>query len=242
MRSTIGYIFSCLLLVQSYAFAQQPNSSGDTTQARPVKRIPKPPKDYRPTGIRLGTDLIDIIKSNTQKNFTGWEVNADVDFANYYFVLDVGNWARDLTLPNGEYINNGNYYRLGVDINFLEKDPDKNMFFLGFRYGHSSFHESLSYQQYDSLFGNYTFTNSNPNMSGGWAEITTGLRVKIWKGFWMGYTARMKLAASTKGASPNLSPYDMPGYGPIQQAPWWGFNYQLFWRFPIRKEKATVAK
>src|SRR5438552_2702193 len=153
MQSIFGSIFSCCLFICTWSFAQQdaPQNQEQVQEPKPVKKAPKPPKDYRPTGIRFGTDLIDIIKSNTQKNFSGWEINADVDLANYYLVMDVGNWARDLTLPNGEYINGGNYYRIGADINFLQKDPDHNMFFLGFRYGHSSFHETLSYQETDAL-------------------------------------------------------------------------------------------
>jgi hypothetical protein len=27
----------------------------------------------------------------------------------------------------------------------------------------------------------------------------------------------------------------MPGYGIIEEAPYWGFNYQLFWRFAWKK-------
>lgn len=246
MRSTIGYIFSCCLFACAGTWAQQNAPQNEEPaqeeQKKAARKEPKIQKDFRPTGIRIGTDLIALIKSNTQKNFSGWEVNTDVDFANYYFTVDVGSWARDYTLNNGEYTNNGNYFRVGADVNFLGKDPDKNMFFLGLRYGHSSFRESLAYQETVPLFGTLHFTNTNPNVTGSWAEITTGLRVKVWKGFWMGYTARMKLAASTKGATSDLSPYDMPGYGLIQQSPWWGFNYQLFWRFPLRKEKEILPK
>ncbi len=237
MRLIIGYIFSCCVLFCGSAFAQDPQQNQPEQEQKLAKKIPKAPKDYRPTGIRFGTDLIALIKTNTQKDYSGWEINTDVDFANYYLVVDVGNWARDLTLTNGEYHNGGNYYRIGADINFLGKDPDKNMFFIGLRYGHSSFHESLSYTEVDPLYGTLSFTNVSPNVSGSWAEITTGLRVKVWKGFWMGYTARLKFAATAKGSSVNLSPYDMPGFGPVQQAPWWGFNYQLFWRFPLAKPK-----
>ena len=144
-------------------------------------------------------------------------------------------------MPNGEYQNSGTYFRIGADVNFLRKDPDHNMFFLGVRYGFSSFHESLTYHETLPLYGYVPHTVSNPSVTGNWAELTTGLRVKVWKQFWVGYTARMKFAATTKGQTPDMSPYDMPGYGPVQQAPWWGFNYQVFWRFPIRKEK-VVAK
>ena len=239
MRSICGFIFSIPLLIAFICKAQdQSQPANDTTQTRP--KPPKVPKDFRPTGIRVGTDIISLIKSSTQNNFSGWELNGDVDFANYFAVLDIGEWSRDFVMPNGNYQNGGTYFRIGADVNFLGKDPDHNMFFLGARYSHSAFHESLTYLETLPLYGQVTHTVNNPSVTGSWFELTTGLRVKVWKEFWMGYTARMKFAATTKGQTPNMSPYDMPGYGPIQQAPWWGFNYQLFWRFHIRKEKIAI--
>jgi hypothetical protein len=67
-------------------------------------------------------------------------------------------------------------------------------------------------------------------------EVTSGLRVKIISGFWMGFTARLKFAPSATGGG-LLVPYDMPGYGIISKDPYWGFNYQLFWRIPLPKFK-----
>ena len=33
---------------------------------------------------------------------------------------------------DADYSNDGNYGRIGADVNFLTKDPDKNMFFFGY--------------------------------------------------------------------------------------------------------------
>ena len=232
MRSTTRYYISLLLIFVGLgaAFAQQ-------------KKVAKPKKDFSPAAVRFGTDLIDLGKTFSGTTFSGYEVNTDVGFANYYLTADVGSWAKNLSVNNGTYGNSGSYYRWGIDVNFLEKDPDKNMFFLGFRVGHASFSEHLSYQATSlNLFSPATINASNGHVTGGWAEITTGLRVKVWKGFWMGYTARMKFAPSTKGSNPTMAPYDMPGYGIVQDKPWWGFNYQLFWKFNWKKEKPTLLK
>jgi hypothetical protein len=51
----------------------------------------------------------------------------------------------------------------------------------------------------------------------------------------------MKFAPSVHG-SPNFATYDMPGYGIVQNNPWWGFNYQVFWRFAWRKDKVLPVK
>lgn len=253
MRSTIKYFISiALLLAYEFGHAQKKQVEGKPVQGKataagekPAPKKPvKPKKDFTPTGLRIGTDLIDLGKSFSGKTFQGWEVNGDVDFANYYLAADVGSWSRNLLLPNGEYSNGGNYFRIGADINLLGKDPDRNMLFFGFRYGRSFFHESLSYQDTTSskIFGPANRNENNSNVSGGWGELTTGLRVKIWKGLWMGYTARLKIAPGTKGNSSSLSPYDMPGYGPVSSKPWWGFNYQIFWRFAWKKDKPLPKK
>lgn len=235
MLSTIRYFISTgLLLVSCICFSQE--KQGD-------KKPIKPRKDFSPTGIRVGTDLIDLGKSFSGKDFQGWEINGDIDFANYYLTADIGNWSKNIALPNGYYTNGGNYFRIGVDINLLGKDPDKNMFFFGFRYAHSQFHESLRDTVISAgLFPVLVNQVDNGNVSGGWAEITSGLRVKIWKGLWMGYTARMKFAPTINGSTPSMSPYDMPGYGIVSQKPWWGFNYQIFWRFAWKKQKPVEKK
>jgi hypothetical protein len=225
MLSIIKYsISACLIFFAAFAHGQG-------------KKPPKPKKDYMPTGFRVGTDLIDLGKTFSTKTFSGWEINGDVDFANYYLTVDVGAWAKDILITNGDYNNSGNNYRVGIDVNFLGSDPDKNMFFLGFRAGHVSFNESVNYLTTPQhLFSPLLTNSSNPNATGQWAELTNGLRVKIWKGLWLGYTARMKFAPTIHG-SPSFATYDLPGYGVVQKSPWWGFNYQVFWRFAWRKDK-----
>lgn len=192
-------------------------------------------RKFSPTGLRIGTDVLSIIRSYTGSNFDGWEINADVDLYRYYVAAEYGHWERHLNIPSGNYENSGNYFRLGTDINFLIKDPDRNMFFLGLRYGQSSFSEQLNYEAYDSNFGTYQRSLTNSGMTGRWGELTTGLRVKISGGFWMGYTARLKFAPSIHGTG-GFATYEIPGYGITSRKNAWAFNYQLFWRIPLHKE------
>lgn len=223
--TSIGLIiFSCLV-----CFAQEPEAKKPT--------VVKVKQSYSPTGLRVGTDVIALIRSR-DNSFKGWEVNFDTDFYRYYLTVDYGYWATKQQLGNGNYQNNGNYIRFGADVNFLMKDPDRNMFFLGYRYGQSTFSESINYTNTASYagFGSTTIDTSNANVTGHWMEVTSGLRVKIISGFWMGFTARLKFAPSATGGG-LLVPYDMPGYGIISKDPYWGFNYQLFWRIPLPKFK-----
>lgn len=196
---------------------------------------------FVPTGIRLGTDLISIGKSYYINSFTGWEANAEIDIYRYYLAIDYGSWGRTYTHladtvggSSSDYANSGKYYRVGVDVNFLKKDPEKNVFFIGFRYGHSRFTENFNGLEIDPFTKNsVSLAYQNLNVRAHWLELTSGLRVKMWKFIWMGYTARFKFALKHSDTR-ELIPSDVPGYGRTDKQIYWGFNYQIFFRIPVR--------
>lgn len=189
-------------------------------------------KDFLPTGVRLGTDVISLIRTQTDESFSGYEINADVDFYRYFLTIDAGRWERNFSADEEDYNNSGNYFRVGVDINFLKKDPEKNMFFFGMRYGQSKFSENLHVTS-DPVWGPVNINYTNEDKKAGWGELTTGIRVKMWKFFWMGYTARFKFGLSMNGSN-EFATYDVPGYGKTTKESTWGFNYQLLFRIPVR--------
>jgi Domain of unknown function (DUF6048) len=220
------YSILTLLLLATGVSAQE-----DTTK---VLRWRK----FTPTGLRIGFDAISLGRSRFEESFDGWEINADVDLSRYYLAVDVGSWGRDYVTDAEVYSNNGRYFRVGADVNFLTKDPEKNMFFLGMRYARARFSELLTIQKTDSLFSNNPINEryTNSNINGSWFELTTGIRVKIWRVIWMGYTARLKFGLHTNESS-NLIPHDIPGYGITDKNIAWGFNYQIFVRIPVRKQQ-----
>lgn len=190
-------------------------------------------RDFKPTGIRVGTDLLSLVRIPVDDSFNGWEVSADVDFHRYFLTMEIGQWQRSFTTDEETYANDGSYWRIGVDVNFLKKDPDRNMLFIGARYGTGRFDEDLTIMLNDTWNSGTSVYNSTGTKAT-WAEVTGGLRVKIWKFVWLGYTARYKFGLNTeeKGA---LKPYDVPGYGGTYKNTTWGFNYQLLIRIPVRK-------
>lgn len=219
--SIFNFVLSSLLLLTGQSKGQE--NPADTTRGL-----------RWPTGIRVGTDLILIGTSAFNTDFSGWEVNGDVDFGRYYLAVDVGNWNREQTMVNGLYSTHGNYLRLGIDVNFLLKDPDRNMIFFGLRYGRSMYDERVTYSDSANYYGPYQVDESNLGAQAGWVELVGGLRVKIWKELWMGYTARMKLLPQTTN-NPAFESYEIPGYGLTFKNVYWGFNYQVFWRFPVKR-------
>lgn len=221
-------------LLSTFAFSQKKDSvRQDTVTLR----------DYIPTGIRIGTDLISLVKTQYQSDFSGWEVNADIDFRRYYLAVDYGSWSRTFKSDSaGNYSNDGTYWRVGIDVNFLLKDIDRNMFFVGARYGRANFSENLNvfaYNQFTETYEDLNYYHSGINAR--WFELTTGIRVKIWRVLWMGYTARFKFGLK-HDETENIIPSDVPGYGSTYKDSNWGFNYQIFIRIPLRKSPIPAEK
>lgn len=200
---------------------------------------------FMPTGVRVGTDALSIARNFYDDSFKGWEVNADVDFNRYFLAIEYGKWSRnylnDSTGYSSDYSNEGRYWRAGVDVNFLLKDPERNMFFLGLRYGRSVFSETYAITDVDGRWGSLAETYYNNDVAARWFELTTGLKVRMFSWFWMGYTARFKFGLKT-GETPTMLPHDVPGYGRTDKESYWGFNYQLMFRIPIREHPPLSFK
>jgi hypothetical protein len=226
LRRTSGYIISASIFLLSFAASGQDRIPDDSSKYR-----------FLPTGIRIGTDLISIGKSNYVDYWKGWEVNVDADiYRRFYLTVDYGASTSNFETDNGVYHSQGNYFRVGVDVNFLLKDPDRNMFFLGLRHGHANYLDYSDYSYSDDLYGQVNVSTGNANAVANWKELTVGLRIKIWKFLWMGTTGRLKFAYNGKNQIDLLS-YDVPGYGRTIKNNWWGINYQVFVRIPVRTDR-----
>lgn len=226
---TFAYIFSTLILAcaGSFALAQEKKDGQvvDTTANR-----------FIPTGIRIGADLVAPVRGQFFNGFAGWEVAADVDFYRYFVVAEFGTWSVYDLIDNGVYTNDGTYFRIGVDVNFLKNDPEKNMFFLGGRFGRSSFSDEANYSYDTPHFPSSTIHVSNPHVIGTWVEMTGGLKVKIWGIFWLGATGRLKFGLDLDGNG-DLTSYDVAGYGRNYKPTWWGFNYYALVRIPFKPQR-----
>jgi hypothetical protein len=132
------------------------------------------------------------------------------------------------------YKNDGKYWRFGLDANFLTRDPDRNVFSLGFRYGMSRYSEEMTVTPIDTSWGVFTNHYTNNDLSARWYELTLGLKVKVYKFIWFGYTGSLKLGLKQDENAQMLS-YDIPGYGNTARENTFGFTYQIFFRIPFRK-------
>src|SRR5690606_36110636 len=125
-------------------------------------------------------------------------------------------------------------WRAGVDVNFLRYDPQRNVFFIGFRYARGKFSDNFEYITLDPVWGAIHGGEESTDARARWMDLTTGIRVKIWSFLWLGYTGRLKFGLEPFGTD-SLIPHDVPGFGKTFKETYWGFNYQVLIRLPIRK-------
>lgn len=188
---------------------------------------------YIPTGIRIGTDVISMVKTFSKDNYTELNFYADIDFHKYLFNVEYGRVERSLFNDSAAYHVKGSYFKFGPDINFLYKDPDRSALFFGLRYAFTKFSDDLSYIKNDPTYGLHAARIENDAINAKWFELVGGLKVKIWKTMWLGYTARFKFGVNSF-EDEKLIPNTIPGYGRADERVTWGFNYWLIFRIPVR--------
>jgi hypothetical protein len=242
MRLILSFIllFS-LLLNQLNAQVQGEKQPADTVQGR-FKEAPKPKVPasfYIPTGIRLGTDLVALGISAFGGDRKRYEFEADIDFHNFYLAGSYGVASYELVEPTFNYSNEGTFYRIGIDANFLKTDPDLNTLTFGLRYGRASFSENLVNSNTDRFFGAYSDEVSNTGVTSRWFELTTGLRIRMIENLYLGYNFRVQVL---KKSSPTqqFRTYDVPGFGRNQFNSSWAFNYYVVYRISWKEKNLII--
>lgn len=195
---------------------------------------------YAPSAVRVGGDPGTLLYRIFSEKRGFFEAEADVDIDRFFLVADWGLSRVAIDEPTYVYKNNGTYRRFGVDINFMHDDPNLNVAFFGIRHGHANFSDELEYDtraviQSDIQWPNTTETTSNDWVRANWLELNTGLRIRVVKQLYMGFTVRYKLLLAYKGTE-DLKPYYIPGFGKNVGTSGAGFNYYISYRLPFRKK------
>ena len=195
---------------------------------------------YAPTAVKLGIDpgTLGYMIFSEKRGFL--EIEGDIDIDRFFVVANYGLSSYKLNEDTYVYENDGSYLRLGADINFMQKDPHLNVAFFGLRYASSSFTDKLDYDtkaiiQSDIGWPSTRETVSNGNAKANWYEMVTGLKIRVVKQLYMGFTIRFKLKMNVKQIE-NLRPYYIPGFGKNINTSAFGFNYYVSYRLPFRKK------
>lgn len=229
-----------------YDIQKKKTAAADSTAIDSVP--PKKPIHNAPLfgGLLLTADLASPVMNLFGTQYGNYEVALEADFFHRFFpVVEVGIGMANYKPQDNNYTFKCDpvpYMRLGVNYNFFYNNGSESFFSLGVRYGLTGF----SYAWEDVTIGNSYWDSetvvSTPKHSSfaHWGEIVVGLRVQVYKNFYMGWSGRYRYMFSC-GTSPYGDPYFVPGFGP--KAGGWGFTYTIGYSIPIKsksKEETVI--
>lgn len=202
---------------------------------------------YVPTGIRVGIDVFEPISRIWQKDRSQHEFNVDIAFHRVLFEADYGRVSikREGVSKQSNvsiYKNNGDLFRIGLDYNFLKKNPSHSAVFIGARYAMSSFKDELT-----STIEKQEYWEGRPvdaqqdNLKASWLELVGGAKVKVLKGLFVGFTVRFKFNKHVRNTHAYI-PFDVPGWGLNELKTYAGFSYYLSYRIHVNRRSASRSK
>lgn len=225
----------CLLLATSY---------GQSETKRKIK--PKRTDNYiRMRGIRLGMDVTrPFLDLWTKGNRYGTEFSVDMElWPNLFPVFESGYDIMKIKTSLIDYKSNGSYSRLGIDYNLLqaEHETDKDILFVGLRYGFTLARQQVNNYQIDSYWGPAIGRFGSQNYSAHWTEFLIGLKGEVFHNFYMGWTIRgkIKIHQTDLGLPPV---YFIPGFGKADKKFNLDFTYSIFYNLPWDFRKSIKGK
>ena len=232
-------VCTLLLMGSTTLLAQTDTTRADST-APPIRRKPKEPVDWRPSGLRVGVELAGPSQMIFQPTVRQFEAAADLQVHKYLAVVEVGqaSFLYQPTEGNFIYSSAGSYFRLGADINLIKPDPKFNGIFVGVRHGRNSYVDRLFVFLPDERdgYGEQVLNLENPAMRDRWWEVVASTKIQVWNGLFLGYSARYRFGYKNLADLQGQRPYAAPGIGRINGLNW-RMSYYLQWRLPLSKTK-----
>lgn len=202
-------------------------------------------------GIRIGADISKPIITARDANYQGFELVADYRLKkNLYLAGEMGYVEKKSLEDNYNFTTEGSYMNIGININsfknWLEMD---NEIFYGFRYGFSSFSQTLNEYtvfQEGSQIGNlssayFTANSVQPNekfsnLNAHWVAMVVGIKVETFKNLYFGFMANMSRLIATKEPN-NFKNLYIPGFTKVFTSNGGvSFNYTISYRIPLYKK------
>ncbi|WP_142601677.1 DUF6048 family protein [Solitalea koreensis] len=189
--------------------------------------------------LRIGADISYPVRYLFTNEIKGFEVVADYRLKpNKWFIAAEGGYATGTQIDSVlNYTTQGPYIKVGADriLSCSNKRPN-NIFYIGARYCYSSTSTTVNSYTIRSSYWP-TLTESIPSESGSVHSLEglMGVKVEIFKHFFMGWTAFIGIPISNNKPE-SFDNLFIPGLG-FQHDPIFGFNYTLLFTIPSSGKK-----
>lgn len=257
MRSKIFILFVLAVfstVAQRRITPVDPTTKRDTVTVQPDSLVDQ--SDEEPeiegylfpllNGLMVNVNILDGVTHLFGQSYGNYEITAELDLHNRFFpVWEVGIGYADNTPDdlNFTYRNKPALYnRVGMNYNFGYNKEEMSYFYIGLRYGFTFFSYDIDNISIDNAYWeeSESLRIAGQKSWAHWGELLGGLRVQVYKNFYMGWTARYRLMFGYKKNSYS-EPWYIPGFGP-KGSPF-GFTYTVGYRFSLgKKEKAPDAQ
>lgn len=187
-------------------------------------------------GLKLGFDLSRLALPYIQGGRVEYDGSMALNIKNIFYPVIEVSWGNfEAEEKNFSYSSTGYSLRAGVDKNYLKKENvgDLGIFFAGFRYGISFFkHEAPDLEVNDPYWGDFKGSVPVKSLNAHWLEMTTGIRARIFRNIYLGWSLRGRLLIK-KPHDSNMSPVYIPGFGKVNGRTNLDFRYSIFYRIPF---------
>lgn len=208
-----------LLYQAATAMAIPYNAKRDSTHYIDGTRIYADTAIYQGMNIKLdlGTAIVEAASSNGRR----WQAEGALSWRlknRFYPTLELGYAHQTGSADSLYHRGQGGFARIGLDINGLQKHPERlDALLIGVRVG--------------SAVQDYQLTGQPHKVRmDSWGEILIGCQVQIIAGFIMGWNARFKYLFTERPYGPIPAPGYIPGFGEFKSINW-GLSYYVGYKF-----------
>lgn len=187
---------------------------------------------YQGMSIKLDIAMPIIEAARSAGKIQNYEAAINVRIAKrFYPTIELGYAMATCQADGGQHSGQGGFGRIGIDLAVVKKGATENNLLVGLRFGGA-------YQGYDltNVIQHSEYWQAQPlnfydqHRFDCWGEVVAGVQVQVYKGFQMGWYARMKLLFTQKAKDGGPMPYYVPGLG-FRNNFNWGLNYYLAYKF-----------
>ena len=195
--------------------------------------------------IRFGMDLSKPLIAELDKDFFGLELVGDIKLFNeFYGAIEIGNERKTQQSELINFTTTGTYIKLGFDYNMFKNWKGmSNAIYLGMRIA-NSFHKQKINEYIPYQIDHYWISEvikkgpeirEYDTLSARWIEFLAGIKVKMIKNIYMGFSLRLnRLMSDTRPE--NFDNLHIPGFNKKTDENVWGagFNYTLTYSIPVK--------
>ncbi len=197
-----------------------------------AQRFLKLEKDTIPLfrGFAVSFDLAGVIQMQLS-SYGQYEGALRLNIHDQYFpIVEIGvgraNHERD-AVTEISYKTTAPYFRIGADVNIMNKKHTGNRVFVGLRYGFTNYKVDISHPVLEDPCWKwpsyYEVSGSQCNQH--WGEVIFGLDGKLFGPVHLGWTGRYRIRLSHKDGEMGKTWY-VPGYG-IQDTSVLGYSFYV---------------